>query len=202
MSTVGNTSITMQTYSFYGINVSNVLAAKIVMPEPGIITDLSQYYSAKSGINGGSTTSRLCIWRFSDGVLLAQTADIVVGAGTGGIGGQSTRSGALTSPYTAQSGEELLIGLWRRAGHSHEWTEQNGGTQYQATDSSNTVPNSSESFSSTSGTLLCYATYTPISAYADNGSAWQAAEVWADNGSAWQKAEVWADNGAAWERIG
>ncbi len=197
MATIGNTATPSFSYNFYATGSSNVLALQITMPTAGQITSLSAYFSGKSG----SITARLCIWDTS-GNLLAQTADMAVGAGSGAIGGQAWQTASLSTPYNATGGEVLRIGWWRHSNQSDEWTENSGGTEYQATDSSNTTPPASETFSSVSGSPSIYATYTASTLYADDGSAFQIATVYADDGSVWQAtATVWADNGTAWVQI-
>lgn len=159
MSTLGNTGTPSQTFSFYGSNVSNNLGIAVTMPSPGgTITDLSAYFAG----HGGTITARLCVWDTS-GNLLAQTGDISVGAGTGGAGGQSFHSASLTSSYFVPSGTQVVIGFWRHANQSDEWTEQNGGTEYQATQGSNSAP-SNVSWSTTGGQPSIYATYTALAA--------------------------------------
>jgi hypothetical protein len=183
MATVGNTGTPSQTYGQYGLNASNVMAIQVTMPQAGQITSLSAYFAGKSG--GGNITARLCIWDTS-GNLLAQTGDMTVGAGSGGIGGQSFHTANLSSPYNASSGQNLRIGWWRHASQSDEWTENNGGTEYQATDSSNSAPGN-ETFSSVSGTPSIYATYTPSEAWVNTGTPgspnWVAGQVVVNTGT-------------------
>jgi IPT/TIG domain-containing protein len=158
MATVGNTGTPNQTFAFYGFNGSNLLAIKITMPQSGLITAVTCYMAG----HGQTINPRMCVWNAS-GTLVAESNALTVGAGSGSTGGQSFHTGTLTSSYVAHSGEVLYIGFWRPANQSDEWTEQNGGTEYQKTDSSNsTVPNV-PSWNTTSGQPAFYATYTPYS---------------------------------------
>ena len=190
MATVGDTSAPGGGYYYYLTNASNVMAIQVTMPQSGTITALSAYFAGRTG--GGSVTARLCIWDTS-GNLLAQTGDITVAAGSGTVGGQSWQTGTLTTPYVAANGQTLRIGWWRRASQSDEWTENTGGTEYQATDSSNTAPPSSESFTSTSGSPGIYAIYTPSQAYVNTGTpsspVWTSCGVFINTGTS--SAPVW-----------
>lgn len=173
LTNIGNTATPSNSYNWYGVNASNVMAIKVTMPQAAVITSLSAYFAAKNGL--GSTTAALCIWD-SSGNLLAQTATFALAAGSGAIGGQSWQTQALTSNYLASNGQVLYIGWWRFAGGSDEWTEDASSTEYQATDASNSAPPGSETFASVGGKPGIYATYTPSEVWVNTGT--PAAPVW------------------------
>lgn len=150
-------------YAWYGTNNINTLVSLVHMPSgiggSGLITSVTVYVAAKNG--RGNTTARMVVWS-GGGNVLAQSGDITLTPGSGTYGGQSYVTGTLSTPIRVNSGTALYIGMWRHAADSHEWTEDaNANVEYSATDSSNTVPPSSESFSSGGGNPGIYATYTP-----------------------------------------
>ena len=161
MATVGNTIVPFQTFGFYGLNSSNILAIKASMPANGTITNVNCYMAG----HGATIHPIFCIWS-SAGVLLAQTAQLTVGAGTGGLSGQSFQAGsgpALLTPLYVNAGTDIYIGFWRPASESDEWTEQNGGTEYQFYDGNNGGPGSpGAGWVSVGGTPSFYATYTAL----------------------------------------
>lgn len=176
------------------------MAIQVTMPSAGIIASLSAYFAAQNG--AGNTTGCLCIWDTS-GNLLARSNTFTLTPGSGAIGGQSWQTQNLQSNYVASNGQVLKIGWWRFAGGSDEWTENAGGTEYQATDASNTTPPSAETFSSVSGSPGIYATYTPSEAWINTGTpaapVWTAASVYTNTGTpaapVWTPAEIDVNTG-------
>lgn len=195
MSTIGNTGTPSGSYNWYGVNNSNVMAIQVTMPGAGVIASLSAYFAAKNGL--GNTTACLCIWDTS-GNLLARTSTFTLAQGSGALGGQAWQTANLITPYVASNGQNLRIGWWRFANGSDEWTENAGGTEYQATDNHNTTPPSAETFASVSGTPSIYATYSPTGAYINTGTpgspVWTQGSVFVNTGTpaapVWSPAEI------------
>ena len=155
MATIGNTGTPNQTFAYYGTNSSNVMAIQVTMPSAGLITAITGYFKG----HGASINAQLCVWN-SSGTLLANSGTVAVGSGSGGVSGQGFQTGSVS--LTVTNGQVLRIGWWRQANQSDEWTEQNAGTEYQATQASNSGA-SNVTFSSTGGTPSIYATYTAYS---------------------------------------
>lgn len=153
MPTVGNTNLPNGSWWFYGSGNSNMLAIKLTMPETGLITSITGYFAG----HGQTINPRMVIWDTS-GNVLAQSGQLTVGSGGASIDSQGWQTGSVSLVLTG--GTQFYIGFWRPSNQSQEWTENNSGTEYQFTDSSNsTVPHIS-SWNSTSGTPSFYATYT------------------------------------------
>lgn len=162
MSTIGNTNTPNGSFNDYLGGLANTLAIQVTMPAGGgTITSVSAYFAG----HGGTITARVCIWD-SSGNLLAQSSDMSVTAGSGGITGQAFQTGNVggSSGYLASSGQVLRIGLWVHENQAWEWTENAGGTEYQATDNSNTAPVTPTTFTSVTGTPSIYATYSATTA--------------------------------------
>jgi hypothetical protein len=201
MATIGNTATPTQFFSFYTNNASDTLAIQVTMPTAGLLTSVSAYFAG----HGMTITARVCVWN-SSRVLVAQSADLSVGSGGGGLGGQFFNTGTLTSGYSAANGEVLYLGFWRHASQTHEWTEQNGGTEYQYTSLSNVSPPSGfGAWNATSGTPSIYATYTAgggtQKVFIRRVGAWAWHPFHPRRSSAWANANNYIRRGASWTQV-
>ena len=201
MSTIGNTGTPYQRFAYYLNNVTDTMAIQVTMPVAGTITSVSAYFAG----HGQTITARTCVWNASR-VLVAQSADLSVGSGTGGLGGQSFQTGTMTSAYAAANGEVLYIGFWRHANQSHEWTEQNGSTEFQYASLSNTNPPSGQTWGTASGNPSFYATYTtggggPALVSLRRSGAWGTHPFQLRRSGAWATPHSYIRRGGVWVQV-
>jgi len=158
MPNIGNTATPSDAFSFSGINSDNEFGIPLTMASTGgLITSVSGYLAG----HGGSANVVAAIWN-SSGVALAQSAyGPTIPAGTGGRGGQGWHTFSLS--YVASPNQSLIVGFWRAPSQQWEWTENSGGTEYFATNTSGNIGNiltDSGHYTST-GSPGFYFTYTP-----------------------------------------
>jgi hypothetical protein len=171
MPTVGVTVTPSQAFGQYGLNLSNMLGGvATTMPENGTIQSITCYMAG----HGASTRVAFAIWNSSNGSVICNTAVNTVGAGSGVIGGQSFHTFNVVTPTFISSGQGIVIGFERFSADSDEWTENNGGTEFQKTIAgwSGLPVSPFTSPNTTSGTPSFYATYTKSKISLRRSSAW------------------------------
>jgi len=117
MATAGFVGPFTNYFSTGGTGVSNQHATRIVMPQAGLITSVEAYFAAWYG----TCRARLCVWR-ADGTLLAQSAELIVAAGTQAVDGQRWNAASLLAGYQAALNQEIWAGWWRHPDDSHTWS--------------------------------------------------------------------------------
>lgn len=196
MATVGNTATPSATFGFYSVNASNMLAIKLTMPGSGLITAVSCYMAG----HGATVHPVMMIWDAS-GNILGQSAALTVAAGTGGVGGQGFHAGTLITPVFLTAGTQFYCGFWRPPAETDEWTENNGGTEYQKT-SAATSPVALTSPSAVSGTPSFFATYTPAAGVkVRRAGVWTAGTIKVRRAGAWVTPPIYVRRSGAWVRI-
>ena len=156
MAEVGSHPGSWNSFQFSGLSTFNEIAAAATMPADGDISSISCFV----GGDGGSVTARFCIWRSSDGVLLAQTGSFTLASGSRSSGGQSWVTQSLGTPLHVANGTGLYIGWWRDPAGGAVWSLLTPGSFSKKTDTSGSPGTFSSPTSDASGQLGAYATYT------------------------------------------
>ena len=199
MATAGNTTTPSTSYHFSQLNTQNAVAYGLNMPQAGLITSISCYFDAQNG--HGNTIAALCLWQFPGGTLIAQSNGFTLTPGSGSTGGQQWWTQTITSPsggYLAANGQQIYLGWWRFGNGTSEWSQDASATVYLASDSSNSNPPSSESFSSQSGLIGAYITYTPLQAYVRRSGAWVAGTPQVRRSGAWVAGTPYVRRSGVW----
>lgn len=161
MPTVGRTDTpTSAPPTFGGLNTRVQVGMVVTMPENGRITNIA-CYCWTDGV-----ALRLCIWRASDGALLAATGDIpnpgVEGWKSSGIG-----------PLDVAGGTQLIIGWWRGPTGTGYWRRHTTGG-HRTHDTSSTAPTTFVTTETLSGDLGAYITYTTGTVMVRRSGGWTA----------------------------
>ena len=206
MSTLGKiTTPTTGTHGYIADSGKPQVGMEFTVPAGGALFSSVTFWAS------GSSTLKLhgCIWDSATGNPLAIGPGVnTSGGAANGVGATQWYTDTFASPVFVAGGTVIVIG-WQRDAAS--------GTVYWAYNGSDHAPDSEYGTNSGStgqhifrtatvspaGAAAAYATYTPGSVYADNGSAFVGGVlVYVDNGTSWQQCAVYVDDGTTWQRIG
>ena len=153
MATIGNTAKPTNTQVFTGLNVQNAVALKVTMPQAGTITHVGVWMAGYLS----ACTAKVCVWN-SSGVLLGESNSFNAPGQSLATGHSAEEYHALQTPVDVNNGQVLYIGFVTDPAEARQWGVNGTGTHYRDTDTGSWPSNAS--FSSSSGSIGAYATYT------------------------------------------
>lgn len=153
MATIGITSKPTANQVFTGLNTDTQVAARVTMTEDGTLTHVGVWMNGKDA----TVTAYCCVWDNS-GNLVAQSDSFTAADQPLGVGNSALYYKELDTPYEAESGDVLYIGFARNPSGAAQWGHNSSGTHYRD-DNTGSYPDDA-SFSSSSGSIGAYATYT------------------------------------------
>ncbi len=165
------------------------------MPEAGTIESLSVYFSGR----GGGCTSKLCLWN-SAGTLVAQSAQFTAAQGSDGIGNQAWQTRALTTPYSASSGQSLFVGFAHDPAQDAVWSyDSRAGVHHRHHDIGASWPGNLAGTDHTDRTLGAYVTYTTgLQVYVRKSGGWQLCTVYVRKSSGWVPVQLAVRKSGGW----
>jgi hypothetical protein len=161
--TVGNTAWTQQGWDAPGSGFA--AASQFTMPADGWITTLHGYFDSTSGSGNGW----LCVWRASDGALLASNGPFATNVGSLAAGGQTSYSKTLVTPLFVASGTNIYIGFYCDQGLV--WSSGTGGTS-KIDSEGGSGPTSFTPGASPIGVIEAYADYATGNGKVFRSSSW------------------------------
>lgn len=173
----------------YGPTPYNQVAARLTMPDEGIITHVGMWLRSYQG----ATSMRLCLWA-PDGSLLAQSASFTPSNASAGLGNSQRFERALQTPVTRGAGANVYVGVARNPNGGLQFDRRHGGDpqQYRTRQRDN-WPGSMAGYDVVNGSRPCvwlqWEPGTP-EVYVRRGGTWDRVDgVYVRRSGSWAKAD-------------